>query len=268
MPLHVSGNCVSDALDQLKTSPLFFNAAQGGAGELCLQRHPEPPPASLLEGWSRGAEWGRRDQQIRSAQSEAPRPTGHRHPAQTEGAHLRLWVRLSQTGDSSNCCVPLWNTWSLWKEPAASLSVLVGQPLARGRWSTSWFFPVLYVLRPFRAEGVVFPFLLFFAFAKKMFLTCWLSSDSPYTHIFILNWLIQIFGTLEGEQNIPRRKNFHPLSIWVMSVSMKMKNRSSDIENFTWYTVGTNRLLDDLISQAAFIPMFLFVCCPWGKDLT
>lgn len=47
--LQVSGNCVSDALDRLKTSPLFFNSAQGGAGELRLQRRPEPPPAVLLQ---------------------------------------------------------------------------------------------------------------------------------------------------------------------------------------------------------------------------
>lgn len=102
IPLQVSGNCVSDALDQLKTSPLFFNSSQGGAGELRLQRRPEPPSAGLLQGWSGGAGWGRWDQQIRSAQPEAPRPTCHRCPAQTEGVHLRLWVRLTQMGSSSD----------------------------------------------------------------------------------------------------------------------------------------------------------------------
>lgn len=109
--LQVSGNCVSDALDRFKTSPLFFNSAQGGAGELRLQRRPEPPPAVLLQRWSGGSGWGGRDQQIRSAQPEAPRPTRHRHPAQTEGMHLRLWVSLTQQQRSLFAIISAWNVF-------------------------------------------------------------------------------------------------------------------------------------------------------------
>lgn len=85
----------------LKTSPLSFHSAQGGAGELRLQRHADPPPAVLLQRRSGGAGWGGGDHQIRSAQPEAPQPTRHRHPAQAGGVHLRLWVRLTQKVGSS-----------------------------------------------------------------------------------------------------------------------------------------------------------------------
>lgn len=128
----------------LKTSPLSFHSAQGGAGELRLQRRADPPPAVLLQRRSGGAGWGGGDHQIRSAQPEAPQPTRHRHPAQAGGVHLRLWVRLTQTVGSSRHYLllsllefvfhsPTWNTLcSLRKEPTAFLCVLVSQPLAHG----------------------------------------------------------------------------------------------------------------------------------------
>lgn len=145
MLLRVSGNCVSDALNRLKTSFFFlspFNSAQGGAGELCLQRRPEPPPAVLLQRPSGGSGRSGRGGQIRSAQPEAPGASRHPHPAPAEGEHLRLWVRLRRSAAAiiTRCylclkCVPLStrNTrYVLDEKYPLPPSVLARQPLAHG----------------------------------------------------------------------------------------------------------------------------------------
>ncbi len=88
-------------------SAILHLYSQRGAGELRVQRYPEPPEGVFLQrqpaggggggggGWAGGGCHLGSTTQIRPTQPAAQQPAHHGHPAQTERLPLCLRVRLT-----------------------------------------------------------------------------------------------------------------------------------------------------------------------------